>query len=81
VALENSIVPAQSMVQTFGTPQRGLEEIPDPISRPENGSSSFAPVSRHEASNDEGRRAHSCSSAAFFSGGEALSLFEPRRAA
>ena len=47
----------------------GLEDNPDPISRPKNGSSSFAPVSRHDARNDEGRRAHSCSSAAFFSGG------------
>jgi hypothetical protein len=48
---------------------RGLEENPDPISCPENGSSSFAPVLRDDARDDEGRRAHSCSSAAFFSGG------------
>ena len=42
---------------------------PDPISRGENGSSSFAPVWGRHVTNDEGRRAHSCSSATFFSSG------------
>ena len=48
---------------------RWWSENPDPISRRENGSSSFAPVWRRNAGNGEGRRAHYGSSAAFFSSG------------